>query len=140
MTNKSPLISFHYSWREPRRFGIRSRPGPGHERIDIYRCSTLRELISAMLKRVAEIDSDVLAKLEEIDDREFSKRTHRKRRYFAKHRDTLYLQASHLESNSVEVGEYWLATNIGAQEVRTIVKQLAEAACVPLSALSQATL
>ncbi|MCZ2153393.1 MAG: hypothetical protein LC114_05760 [Bryobacterales bacterium] len=138
MSQRTPLLAIYYGWREPRRYAVRYRVGYSHERIDIYHLQSLRDLISHMLKRVADIDPELLAKLDEADDKEFTKSAHRKRRYFAKHRDTLYLQAGHLQRHSMKVGDYWLATNIGAQEIRSIVRSLADAAEVPLAALSKA--
>ena len=134
MTQRSSVLAIYYDlYRSSRKVGIRTRVGYGHERVDIRRFDTLKEFLIWLLKFLHEQDPAFIAKLATLDDAQFMRRGHRKRRYISPNRDTLYLQSQELAQRySVRIADHWLASNIGGAEVAQIVKLAAEAAGVEL--------
>lgn len=131
--DKNILAIYYNCYQSSRKVGIRTRVGYGHERIDIRRFDTLKSFVIWLLRLLHERDPAFLGKLAALDDAQFMRRGHRKRRYISPNRDTLYLQSPALaEKYSVRIADHWLATNIGGAEVAQIVKLAAEAAHVEL--------
>ena len=121
----------------PLRVAVRSKLGYYHERLEVYRCESLRELSAKVIGLLASTRPDFLARLSEIDDRELMNNKHRKRRYFAERKDLLYLNSPHLEEQyTQEVCGYWVATNFGRKETRTLVQMACQAAEIKCESIS----
>lgn len=111
------------------RFAVRSLIGFHHERMDIYRFGSLRELTAAVIHLFASSNPEFLVRLSKLDDAEFMKNKLRKRRYFAESKDTIYLNSPHLEKrHTQEVCGYWLATNFGRKETLALIQMACKAA------------
>lgn len=132
------IIAIHTGlYGRPIRIAVRSKLGFHHERFDIYRYESLRELTAGVIKLLASTRQDFLTRLSEIDDRELMDNKHRKRRYFAERKDLLYLNSPHLEEqHTQEVCGYWVATNFGRKETRTLVRMACQAAEVKCESIS----
>jgi hypothetical protein len=90
-----------------------------------------------LITRMSELTEEFPQRLDAVDDREFMNRVHRKRRYFAPDRDTLYLQNPNLADKYVErVGKYWLATNLGRKETTQLIRAVANASGASVQSLS----
>ena len=142
MAQPVKLLGLYYSaYSASRRIGVRTQESYRHERIDLRKFDTLKEMVVWLITRIAELDSAFLETLADQDDKEFMRRGHRTRRYFSQHQDTLYLQNQALAMKfSVPVGKYWLATNVGSKEVSQLIRTIAKAAGVAITSTKNATI
>lgn len=123
--------------RPPRRFAIHSQNGFRRETYDIYRSSTVKDCLFSLLGTLSANDPGFLAKLEKLDDSGFLGRKQRTRRYIARDKEVLYIESPHLaEKYAEKYDQYWLATNIGWKEARTIVNMTCKAAGLKYGSLS----
>ena len=87
----SKLSTLYYSQSaNPRKIGVRTHEEYRHERLELRRFDTLKGMLVWLIRHIAKLDSGFLERLDKQDDMEFQRRAHRKRRYFARHLDTLY--------------------------------------------------
>ena len=126
--------------KRPYKLGLRFRESPDlAEVIEIRRYYSYGDFVSGILKVLSRDDPEFMGKVCAHDDNAFMN-SHKTRRYVAKHRDHLYINAPHLTSKySRKLGEYWIATNIGQLESLTVARAAAEAKGVKCSAWSQLT-
>ncbi len=137
MSTSDKILAIYYSsYTHYRRIAVRTRVGYAHERIDVRRFETLKDMLVWLLRHLHEKDPSFLKKLADLDDKEFMNRAprgRRKRRYLAPDRDTLYIQNPGLtDKYSLQIDSFWLATNIGGTEVAKIIKLAAAAADIAL--------
>lgn len=119
------------------RIAVKSKVGHYHERLDIYRYTTLRKLTASVIEHLVPTCPEFLLRLSAIDDRELMNNKHRKRRYIAERKDLLYLNSPHLENqHTQEVCGYWIATNFGRKETNALVKMACQAAEVKCESIS----
>lgn len=128
MANKNSPRIYIGIFTRPLLFALRSSTGPKTERIDLYREATLPALLKRLIEALAEHEPQLPAKLAELDDEQFMGSRHKTRRYFAPERELLYINSPHLQRYAEQVGEHWLATNIGRAEASNIAGMVCQAA------------
>lgn len=136
-TNKKLLGIYTALFRSPRRFAIHAQCGSRHESYNIYWPKSIKDCLFALFGFLSANNPKFLADLEKLDDTEFLGRKHRSRRYIAKEKDVLYIESPHLTDKYAEkYDQYWLATNIGWKEARTIIRMACKAAGLKYGPLS----
>jgi hypothetical protein len=78
-----------------------------------------------------------MAKVAELDDKRFM-RTRQQRRFVSEDRSLVYIGSPHLtEQHTVQVGGYWLATNLSSTDAYSVAKLASEAAGLSYSSISK---
>jgi hypothetical protein len=137
--NTVPIVGLYASTvRDRTRFIVRRRFSPSRESFDVYRACTLRELVVRLLEVFADADPGFMAKVTEIEDKQFMAKRRKLRHYVADRREHLYIDSSHLTvEHSLPVRGYWIITNIGKKEVSAFLRLCSQAAGVPLENISK---
>lgn len=122
--------------RDPtRRLVIHLQVGPRLERYEVLAPSTLKEMVLEALSTLTDSDPNFPSRLEQTDAAEYQRNSYRSRRYFATDRNELYPNSSHLTTKySEKFKNFWLATNIGWNESRAILRMASKAAGVKYGA------
>ena len=117
------IIGFYMALRgRPLRFLIRRKVSYSREILALYRCDTLREMITDVLTVLNPTHPDFMTRLQQLDDEEHQNSRHRSRRYIADRRDLLYINSPPLtEKFSIKVLDFWVATNINRKVANHIV-------------------
>ena len=126
--------------RPPCRFAIHRKVNADRELFELYKPSTLHDLVSQLLTVLNSVRPDFMSKVAELDDKLFQESSHKSRRYVAEDRDVLYIGSPHLTKNSEQVLGYWVITNIGRKEVGTIIGLACHAAGVRRESISKVRL
>jgi hypothetical protein len=107
--------------------------GRFHDSYDVRRlCHGFDEIdvVRYLIKHLAEANPDFLERLAVVDERERNNSKPRRiRRYFSKHQLELYPNHGRqfAEGHSEEYRGLWIANNIGAREIRQMVKEMCDA-------------
>ncbi len=115
--------------KQPLALHLVERTGWKRQCIESYVAFDIQDALKIILKHTLISDPASLAKMERLDDKEFTKSAHRKRRYIAKHLEIVYLQKDEAfaKKNSIELYGYWFPTNIGFKELSSIFLLACEA-------------
>ena len=99
------------------------------EVIEIYRHSSLPDLVSEAISRLSPLEAEFEQTLWKLDDARFMNSKIKTRRYIAIDQSHVYINSPHLtEQYTRQVGGVWLATNIGRLEATSMVSCAAIAA------------
>ena len=102
------------------------------EVIEIYRHSSIPDLVSDAICHLTPLDPDFEKTICKLDDARFMNSKAKTRRYVAVDRSHVYINSPHLtDQYTRQVGNLWIATNIGRLEATSIVS------CAAIAARSQ---
>jgi hypothetical protein len=117
--------------RRPRRFAVQRKNSAGRDSYEVFIPQTLKEYVVQLLTVLNGVHPDFMARLAQLDDKQWMKSKHKTRRYVAEHRDHVYINTEWLTDQHTEkVLGYWVATNIGRKEAWAIIGLACEAAGV----------
>ena len=118
-TEKKLLLS-----KQPLALHEVEKTGWKHQRIDTFGAFDIQDALRLILQKVLVADPELLAKMDRLDDNDFTDSSHRSRRYITKHLETVYLQKDEAfaKKHSIELYGYWFPTNIGFKELSAIFR------------------
>ena len=111
---------------------IRTRLSRFHDSYDVQRlCREFDEIdiVRHLIKTLAEAFPDFVENVLFVDERERKNNPHRSRRYFAKRQSELYpkKEIEFAREHSEQLCGLWIANNVGAKEIRQMVKEMCDA-------------
>lgn len=106
--------------------------GRFHDSYDVRRlCRGFDEIdvVRYLVQHLGEANPNFVERLVAVDERERNSNPRRNRRYFSKLRSELYPNQDRqfTEAHSEECKGLWIANNIGAREIRQMVKEMCDA-------------